>query len=112
MNVIGEIKDKNLLLFDDMIRTASTVIGDTKVLKKAGAQRIVSCVTHLNLTEGTVERILGSDVELVIATDSLPFQPPVGPQAKRFSIVSIAELLAKAVRRIHDNQSVTELYLQ
>lgn len=111
MSIIGDVSGKNLILFDDMIRTASTVIGDTKALKEAGAGRIISCVTHLNLTEGAVERILDSNIELVIATNSLPFQPPAEHQ-DRFRIVSIAELLAKAIQRIHTNESVTSLYLR
>lgn len=110
MNIIGEVADKNLLLFDDMIRTASTMIQDVEALKRAGAGKIISCVTHLDLTEGALERIVASGVELVIATDSLPFQAPREQQAK-FRIVSIAELLAKVIKRIHSNDSVTSLYL-
>ncbi|MFA5051144.1 MAG: ribose-phosphate diphosphokinase [Patescibacteria group bacterium] len=111
MNIVGDIKGKNLLLFDDMIRTAATLIEDIEALKEKGAKKIISCVTHLNLTPGAVERIIASDIELVVATNSLPFSPPIGHE-KRFRIVSVASLIAQAIQRVHENKSVTELYVQ
>jgi len=110
MNVIGEVKERNLLLFDDMIRTAATLIEDSEALFARGAKRIVSCATHLVCASHAVENIVKSKVDFVIGTNSLPFKPPASHQ-DRFRIVSVASLLARAIQNIHNNESVSALFV-
>lgn len=105
MNVIGEVNGRDVLLVDDMTETAGTLTAATSILKKHGAKRVFAGVSHAILGEIAHRRIAESEIEEVITTNSVP--QAVGPKVEA---VSIAPLLAEAIRRINGGQSITTLF--
>jgi len=105
MNVIGDVAGRDVLLVDDMTETAGTLTAAADILHKHGARRIFAGVSHAVLGDLGQERLAASAIEKVITTDSVPqaFGEKVVP-------VSIAPLLAEAIRRINCGQSVTSLF--
>ena len=107
-SVIGEIRDKNALIFDDEIDTAGSIMETVEVIKKAGAKDIYVGCTHGILSGPAIERIKKSDVKEVVMTNTVP----LGSEKKidRIAIVSISELFGEAIKRIHDESSIGELF--
>ena len=105
MNVIGEVKGRDVLLVDDMTETAGTLTAAAEILHKNGAKRIYAGVSHAILAELGHQRIRDSKIEEVITTDSVP--QAAGPKVQ---VVSIAPMLAEAIRRIHGGESITSLF--
>jgi ribose-phosphate pyrophosphokinase len=110
MNIIGNVEEKRVIILDDMIDTAGTVVQAANALKKAGALEVSVCCTHPVLSGPALERIEGSDIKEVIVTDTIP----LSEQAKncpRIKILSVSGLLSEAVRRIYYNDSVSSLFI-
>lgn len=108
VNVVGEVEDKDCLLADDMIDTAGTVSEAATALKNLGARDIYVCATHALLSGPAVERLSNAPIKEVTVTDTIAVAPE-----KRFStlcILSVGELLSKAIRYIHSEQSVSSLF--
>jgi ribose-phosphate pyrophosphokinase len=105
MNLIGEVTDRDVLLVDDMTETAGTLCAAAEILKQNGAKRIFAAVSHAVLGDMGRERIANSVIEQVITTDSVPMAC-----GEKVHIVSIAPLLAEAIKRINGGQSVTSLF--
>jgi len=107
MNIIGEVKGKNVLLVDDMIDTAGTICQAAEAMKKNGAEKIYAVCTHPILSGKAVERLENSQIERVIATDSvLTNHAP----CSKLDIVSISGIFSEAIKRIYDDSSVTSLF--
>src|SRR5437867_5274049 len=109
MNVIGEVDGKNVVIFDDIVSTGSTLIEAARALKDAGALEIYAAATHGVLCGDAKERIEGSVVKELIVTDSLPHHPSTLPDKIR--VLSVADLLGEAIRRIHDEESLSSLFV-
>lgn len=107
MSVIGDVKDKNVLLVDDLTETAGTLVNAATLLKKSGALRIYACVSHAVLNDLGVERLQKSNIDELITTDSV-LRPPISGVA--ITSLSVAGLLGEAIKRIHTNSSVTSLF--
>jgi ribose-phosphate pyrophosphokinase len=108
MNVIGEVEGKDCLLTDDMIDTAGTMAEAARALKDRGARDVYACATHALLSGPAVERLTRAPFKEIVVTDTIPI-----PQEKRFptlTVLSVAELLARAVRYTHLNESVSSLF--
>jgi ribose-phosphate pyrophosphokinase len=108
VNVVGEVEGKDCLLTDDMIDTAGTICEAARALKDIGARDIYVCATHALLSGPAVERLTGAPIKEVTVTDTVRIPP-----AKRFPnlcVLSVGELLAKAIRYIHSEQSVSSLF--
>jgi ribose-phosphate pyrophosphokinase len=108
VNVVGEVEGKDCLLADDMIDTAGTVSEAATALKELGARDIYVCATHALLSGPAVERLSKAPIKEVTVTDTIR----VGPE-KRFPalcVLSVGELLSKAIRYIHSEQSVSSLF--
>jgi ribose-phosphate pyrophosphokinase len=105
MNVIGEVEDRDVLLVDDMTETAGTLKAAAEILKKNGAKRVFAGVSHAVLGDIGRERLQDSEIEEIITTDSVP-----QATGEKVRAVSIAPLLAEAIHRISDGQSVTSLF--
>jgi ribose-phosphate pyrophosphokinase len=105
--VIGEISGKNVLLVDDLTETAGTLASAAALLKARGAEQILGCVSHALLTDLGVERIKNSPIDELITTDTV--RRPVYPGVN-ITTLSVAMLLGEAIKRIHDNASVTSLF--
>lgn len=105
MNVIGDVKDRDVMLVDDMTETAGTLCAAAEILKKNGARRVFAGVSHGVLGEMARERLKNSVIETVLTTDSVPMA-----YGDKVETVSVAGLMAEAIRRIHDGESVTSLF--
>jgi ribose-phosphate pyrophosphokinase len=110
MNIIGEVKDRDAILVDDMIDTAGTLSEAAIALMDKGARRVVAYATHAVLSGPAVERLAASPIEKVVVTDTIPLKAEARACGK-FVQLSIAPLLAKALRRIHLGESVSSLFV-
>ena len=107
-SVIGEIEGKNALVFDDEIDTAGTIMEAVHVIKKFGAKNIYVGCTHGVLSGPAIERIQNSEVKEVVMTNTIPL--PKEKQIDKIVVVSISELFAEAINRIHSETSIGELF--
>ncbi|MEM6910832.1 MAG: ribose-phosphate pyrophosphokinase [Verrucomicrobiota bacterium] len=105
LNVIGEVKGRDVLIVDDMTETAGTLVSAAKILKERGARSIRAGVSHCVLSELGRERLLESPIEELISTDSVPMA-----KGEKVTALSVAPLLGEAIRRVHNGQSVTSLF--
>jgi ribose-phosphate pyrophosphokinase len=110
MNIIGEVEGKSCLILDDIIDTAGTLVNAANALKKAGATRVAACATHAVLSGPAVQRIKDSPLTEVVVTNSIPLSDTARDSGK-FKVVSVARLLAEAIRRIHHSDSVSSLFV-
>jgi len=110
MNIIGNVKGMEVIILDDMIDTAGTVVSGAIALKEAGALDVSVCCTHPVLSGPAIERIEGSDIKEVIVTNTIPLHENARSCA-RIKVLSVAGLLSEAVRRIYYNDSVSSLFI-
>ena len=108
INIIGEIKGKTCIMVDDMIDTAGAITQGAALLQKEGAKEVLACSTHAVLSGPAKERIDKSPITTVIVTNSIPIPPERSP--KKLKILSVAGLLAEAIKRIHLDDSVSEMF--
>jgi len=109
MNIIGEVEGRNVYIVDDIIDTAGTLIHSVQALFDKGARTISAACTHAVLSGPAIQRINSSDLAQVIATNSIPTQEKE-MDCSRLKTLSIASLLAEAIKRIHDEDSVSSLF--
>lgn len=107
MAVIGNVKNKNVLLVDDLTETAGTLTAAAALLKKKGAKSIIACVSHAILNDIGVERLQKSDIDELITTDTV-CRPAI--KGVKITTLSVAGLLGEAIKRISTNSSVTSLF--
>ncbi|ATA76638.1 Ribose-phosphate pyrophosphokinase [Capnocytophaga canimorsus] len=107
MELIGEVKDKNVVLVDDMVDTAGTLVKAAELMKEKGAISVRAVATHPILSGGAYERIENSELEELIVTDSIPLQR----QSNKIKVLSCAELFAEVMHRVHDNSSISSKFL-
>jgi ribose-phosphate pyrophosphokinase len=108
VNVVGEVEGRDCILADDMIDTAGTVTEASRALRELGAKDIYVCATHALLSGPAVERLTASPIKEVVVTDTI-----LTPPERRFeklTILSVGELLSKAIRYTHAEQSVSSLF--
>ncbi|HXC25842.1 MAG TPA: ribose-phosphate pyrophosphokinase [Gemmatimonadaceae bacterium] len=108
VNVVGDVDGRDCLLVDDMIDTAGTMCEAVNALKKLGARDVYICATHALLSGPAVERLRAAPVTEVAVTDTVAI--PVERQFETLKILSVGELLSKAIRYIHSEQSVSSLF--
>jgi len=110
MHLIGDVRDKVAIILDDMIDTAGTLTQAAKALKENGARAIYACATHGVLSGPAIERINNSDIEEVVLTDTIPMGDK-SQNTSKIRMLSVAHLLAEAIRRIHEDESVSSLFV-
>jgi ribose-phosphate pyrophosphokinase len=110
MNVIGDVKDRDALLLDDLIDTAGTIVQGADALKDIGAKRVFAACTHAVLSGPAIERINNSTIEELIVTNTIPLESKE-KECKKLKALSIATLLAKAIKRIHEESSISSLFI-
>lgn len=108
MNIIGNVKDCDVIIVDDMISTASSLVEAVSALKKAGARDVYAAVVHPVLADPAVSRIQKSEIKELVTTDTIPVSKE--KMIKKIKVRSVASLLAEAISRIHQNQSVSALF--
>ncbi len=110
MNIIGEVEGLQAIILDDIVDTAGTLIESSSALASKGAKKVVACCTHPVLSGPAVERINTSIIEEVTVTNTIPLKPEALSNSK-FKVLSVAKLLAEAIKRIHCNESVSSLFV-
>ncbi len=111
MNVIGEVSGKDCIIIDDMIDTAGTLVQAAKALRKNGAKRIFAAATHPVFSDPAIARIAECDeLEAVIVTDTIPLSE-AGRKLKKIKAVTTADILAKAIHRTYNHDSVSSLFI-
>ncbi|WP_243370557.1 ribose-phosphate pyrophosphokinase [Geotalea sp. SG265] len=110
MHLIGDVKGKTAIILDDMIDTAGTLTQAANALKAHGAETIYACATHGVLSGPAIERINNSVIERIVVTDTVPLGEKA-TQTQKVMVLSVANLLAEAIRRIHVDESVSSLFI-
>ncbi len=110
MHIIGDVSGKNCVIVDDMIDTAGTLCTAASALSKAGAVSVSACATHGVLSGPALERIADSQLQEVVVTNTIPAQQKV-ETCDRLRMLPISKLLAEAIRRIHNDESVSSLFV-
>ena len=110
MHIIGEGEGEHCLIVDDLIDTAGTLVKAAEALLKQGAKSVRACATHAVLSGPAVERIENSEIEEVIVTNSIPLGDHAD-SCRRIKVLSVAPLLAKAIQSIHEDGSVSTLFV-
>ncbi len=110
MHVIGEVAGRNVLIVDDIIDTAGTLTKAIAALRKEGAQRILAAGVHAVLSGPALDRIMNSPLEQVLITDTTPIDAKI-ERCSKLKTLSVAPLLGEAINRIHENSSVSSLFV-
>jgi ribose-phosphate pyrophosphokinase len=110
MNVIGNVEGKNAILFDDMIDTAGTITHAAAALKNKGAKKVVAACAHAVLSGPALDRINESVLEEVIVTNTIPMDEKQ-KKCPKLKVLSVAPLLGEAIKNIHEETSVSSLFI-
>jgi ribose-phosphate pyrophosphokinase len=105
--VVGDVEGKAAILVDDMIDTAGTLVEAARVLREAGAARVYATATHGVFSGPAFERLAGPDIEEIVVTDTIPLSPDAPDKIK---VLSVADILARSIRSIFTDGSVSELF--
>ncbi len=109
MHVIGEVKDQDTILLDDMIDTAGTIDQAALALKAEGARRVIAACTHPVLSGPAMDRLEKSIIDEVVVTNTIPVREH--PARKKITVLTVAPLLGEAIKRIHTETSVSSLFV-
>ena len=107
VQVIGEVRDKDVIIIDDLIDTGGTIAMSSKVLIEKGAKSVRAIITHPVLSGNAEENLNNSALTELVVADSIPLKF----RNKRIKVLSIARLIAKAIRKIHENESTSSLFI-
>jgi ribose-phosphate pyrophosphokinase len=110
MQLVGDVRDSIAVLVDDMIDTAGTITEAAKVVAGAGASEVIACATHPILSDPACDRLNKSNIKEIITTNSIPLRAKTQAELSRLKVLSVGSLLAEAVRRIHNEESVSSLF--
>jgi ribose-phosphate pyrophosphokinase len=110
MHLIGDVRNKIAVILDDMVDTAGTLTQAAKALKDNGATAVYACATHGVLSGPAIERINNSDIAEIVLTDTIPLGDKETLTSK-ITMLSVSGLLAEAIRRIHEDESVSSLFV-
>lgn len=110
MHVIGEVRDKNVLILDDIIDTAGTLSSTIAALKEKGADRVLAAGIHGVLSGPALDRLDAAPIERILITNTTPLEEKLS-RSDKLQPLSVARLLGEAIRRIHQNSSVSSLFV-
>ncbi|MEZ0324135.1 MAG: ribose-phosphate pyrophosphokinase [Hydrogenothermaceae bacterium] len=108
LDVIGNVEGKNAVIIDDIIDTAGTIVAAAQMLKEKGAKSVIAACTHPVFSGPAIERLKNSVIEEVIATNTIPLE---GKEFDKLTVLSIAELIGEAIKRINIESSVSSLFI-
>jgi len=108
LDVIGDVEGRTAVLIDDMIDTAGTIVGAAALLKERGAERVIACATHPLFSGPAIERLESSVIERVVVTNTIPL--PADIQMEKLVVLSIAPIIASALRAVFEDESVSEIF--
>ncbi|MBR5688822.1 MAG: ribose-phosphate pyrophosphokinase [Prevotella sp.] len=107
IQIIGDVKDKNVIVVDDMVDTAGTITKAADVMKAAGAKSVRACASHCVMSGPASDRVLDSSLEEIVFTDSIPYTH----RCAKVKQLSVADMFAETIRRVIDNESISDQYL-
>jgi len=110
MNIVGEVKGQVAILLDDMVDTAGTLTMAAEALEKEGAKKILGCCTHAVLSGPALQKIVDSPLEELIVTNSIPLGAKA-KKCKKIKVLSVAQLIGEAIRRTHQEESISSLFV-
>ncbi|MEN8135684.1 MAG: ribose-phosphate pyrophosphokinase [Thermodesulfobacteriota bacterium] len=110
LNVIGDVSGKRAIMLDDMVDTAGTLCAAADILMKAGAKEVYACCSHGVLSGPAIERLENSQIKKLVITNSIPLTGAAST-CKKIEVLSVGELLAEAIDRIHSEDSVSSLFV-
>ena len=107
IQIIGDVKDKNVIIVDDMVDTAGTITKAADVMKQAGAKSVRACASHCVMSGPANERLQDSAIEEMIFTDSIPYSK----RCDKVKQLSVADMFAETIRRVVNNESISSQYI-
>ena len=107
MQIIGDVKDKNVVIIDDMVDTAGTITKAADIMIEAGAKSVRACASHCVMSGPASDRVQNSSLEEIVFTDSIPYAQRC-PKVKQ---LSVAEMFADTIRRVVENKSISDQYI-
>ncbi len=107
-NIVGDVKGKDILIVDDIIDTAGTIVGASIALHERGARDIFVCCTHPVLSGDAMKKIKDAPIKKLIVTDTIPF---VDEKNDLITVLTVSKLLGEAIKRIHEERSVSSLFI-
>jgi len=110
VEIIGDVRGKKCILIDDMIDTGGSIAHGAQALVARGASSVIACCTHPVFSPGVMDRFAESPIEQVVTTNSVPLRDKTHPWNSHLTVLSVAPLLADAIRRIHHDDSVSALF--
>jgi ribose-phosphate pyrophosphokinase len=108
MRLIGEVEGQDVILVDDLVDTAGTICRAATLMKDNGAKSIRAVCTHAVLSGKAYDNIETSDLEEIVVTDTIPLKKP----SPKIKVLTVSDLFAKAIRKIHDNESISSLFIK
>jgi ribose-phosphate pyrophosphokinase len=111
-HLIGEVKGRTVLMMDDMISTAGTVCAAARLCKEKGAARILVGATHAVLCGPAIENLAKAPIDEVVATDTIPVGEDKLAALPKLKVLSVAKLMGEAIHRIHNDESISSLFLK
>ena len=106
MNIIGDVDGKDVILIDDMIDTAGTMVQGAKALKENGATSVMACCTHPVLSGPAFERLRDGEIDELVVSDTIP----LASDCQKVKVISTASMLGEVIRRVQNNESVNSLF--
>ena len=106
MNIIGDVKGKDVILVDDMVDTAGTLVKAAEVLKEKGANSVMACCTHGVLSGPAYDRVANGVLDELVISDTIPTKK----DAKKITVLTASSIIGEAIRRIHNNESVNSIF--
>ncbi len=110
LHVIGEVKDRDVVILDDMVDTGGTLVQTVKALKREGAKKVYAACSHAVLSGQAVDKIINSELEKLIVTNTIPLRENA-QASQKFATLSVAPVFGEAIRRINKGYSVSSLFV-
>ena len=110
MNIIGDVAGKECIVPDDIIDTAGTLFNAAKALKDSGASKVSAYITHPVLSGPAIERIISSEIDELVVTNSIPLTKD-GQKCSKIRVISIAPLISECIKRLSNEESLSAVFL-
>ena len=107
MTIIGDVKDMDVVIIDDMVDTAGTITKAANIMRERGARSVRAFASHALMSDPASQRVMDCELDEIMFTDSIPFDQSRCPKA---TIISVAEMFAESIRRVHTNETISSLY--
>ncbi|MEA3346600.1 MAG: ribose-phosphate diphosphokinase, partial [Candidatus Auribacterota bacterium] len=109
-NIMGDVKKRAAIIVDDIVSTAGSLCDAAKLIKEQGVQEVYAAISHPVLVGSAVEKIENSDIKKLLVTDTIPLGDKL-KQCSKIEVLSVSNLLAEAIKRIHNSESVSSLFI-